>query len=571
MDETTNINEEPKEKPQGFSDLPEEPEQRFINRRSIISAIVTVCLIALFALGVYFYIKNAPASQNNTGNQTPEAGTAITKNMVFGITDSSSPAIENIEAVFITIHDLQIRHSEKGWIDVFGDAQQYDLISLKRENAVFLVTDVDVDAGTYDQVGLTMGNVTVVERGTQKEATLPLGDIKIFGNIVVNEGQQSTIVFDIAAIRSLYQTDAGEFIFVPIIKLQSRSNTVSHLNQEGEIAIVGGQVETDKSVGMDINGEVKTNFILDENAKLSIIGGAIKLEAPGEDDPSVQITPQMAIDLVTKEGYLDQAIAVKLVTKNNEQAWLVSGLKNVEMSNVYISAKTGFVITIANATYESCLDEIDRTVGGFNSCTLDSGCVAMPVLCSMKSINSGLTSAFNDQLEQIKPECQIVFSSICTLPEPDNFNQACVSNRCVAIPKPVYEVQMEDIRFVLELSEELGNVLQSSQTYVTKLTTTEKFIKVTVGAQNKGKGNIAPYTWDLGNIIDSEARNFVPITNRAYAFLPQPDLCGDLLKPEFDLTPCVRIYEVSKISTGLKVEVILTSPKKDKALLDLKF
>jgi hypothetical protein len=44
------------------------------------------------------------------------------------------------------------------------------------------------------------------------------------------------------------------------------------------------------------------------------------------------------------------------------------------------------------------------------------------------------------------------------------------------------------------------------------------------------------------------------------------------LKPAFDPTPCVKIYEVSKKSTGFKIRVQTTignSTKKDSFLLDL--
>ena len=137
-------------------------------------------------------------------------------------------------------------------------------------------------------------------------------------------------------------------------------------------------------------------------------------------------------------------------------------------------------------------------------------------------------------------------------------------------PKPAYEATLSDIKFSIVSSENLGSVLKSKTTYESDLTTTEKFIKVVVGAQNKGKNNIAQYSWDVGDIVDADGRHFVSINERAYSFLPRPDLCGALLKPEFDAVPCVKYYEVSKVATGLKVTVITTSPKKQTALIDLK-
>lgn len=139
-------------------------------------------------------------------------------------------------------------------------------------------------------------------------------------------------------------------------------------------------------------------------------------------------------------------------------------------------------------------------------------------------------------------------------------------------PKPVYETTIGDIKFALQSSMDIGSVLKSdkSQVYQKDLTTTERFVRVVIGAQNKGKNETAQFVWEVGNIIDSEGRNFIPITNKAYYFLPQPSLCGAILKPEFAPIPCTMMYEVSKQSTGLKVEVKVKLPKGAKALLDLK-
>jgi len=137
------------------------------------------------------------------------------------------------------------------------------------------------------------------------------------------------------------------------------------------------------------------------------------------------------------------------------------------------------------------------------------------------------------------------------------------------LPSPVYNITLGDIKFSVELNENLGNTLKSQSSYVEDLVTTEKFIKVVIGAQNKGKNNVPQYSWEVGNIVDSEGRNFVSINDKAYSYVPKPDLCGAILKPEFQPVPCVKYYEVSKASKNLKIVVKITEPKKE-ALLDLK-
>lgn len=139
-------------------------------------------------------------------------------------------------------------------------------------------------------------------------------------------------------------------------------------------------------------------------------------------------------------------------------------------------------------------------------------------------------------------------------------------------PKPVYETQLGDIRFLFDSAYDLGSVVKAVKQNQQDIKTTEKFIYLTVRAQNKGKGDTVRYSWDIGNIVDSEGRNFLPYEN-SYGFLPQPDLCGAILKPEFEPTPCVKMYEVSKISDNLKIEIKFVpqnSSKPQSALLDLK-
>jgi hypothetical protein len=156
------------------------------------------------------------------------------------------------------------------------------------------------------------------------------------------------------------------------------------------------------------------------------------------------------------------------------------------------------------------------------------------------------------------------------------------------IPMPVYEQTLGDARFLFMSAIDMGNVLKVSDSknktsYSWRqdqdVVTTERFIKVTIGAQNKGKLNILDRSWDIGNIVDSEGRNFVPMDlNKIQSWLPEDNYCGELLKPEFEPIPCTKIYEVSKISTGLKIRVLSGknnqptdfSPKnRDEALIDL--
>lgn len=135
--------------------------------------------------------------------------------------------------------------------------------------------------------------------------------------------------------------------------------------------------------------------------------------------------------------------------------------------------------------------------------------------------------------------------------------------------QPQYDTKAGDIRFLFESAQDVGSVLKAPHTYDTDLTTTERFIKLTIGAQNLGPTNTQAYSWDVGDIVDSVGRHYTSINDRAYSWLPRPDLCGSVLKPQFAPTPCVKYYEVSRVSTSLKVEVKVTEPKKEKSTVEI--
>ncbi len=144
--------------------------------------------------------------------------------------------------------------------------------------------------------------------------------------------------------------------------------------------------------------------------------------------------------------------------------------------------------------------------------------------------------------------------------------------------KPVYETTVGNIRFVFLEAEDKGSVLRGKDSsfpdWQEDVTTTERFIEVIVGAQNVGKVNTEPRIWDIGEIVDSEGRNFVPTLQDIRNFLPEEDLCGAILLPSFEPTPCKKIYEVAKVSKDLKIKVFIykegSSSEREESIVDIK-
>ena len=153
------------------------------------------------------------------------------------------------------------------------------------------------------------------------------------------------------------------------------------------------------------------------------------------------------------------------------------------------------------------------------------------------------------------------------------------------VPQPVYEKQLENINFIFQSAADKGNVLKAADVTNAEFysnqkdfSTTDRFVEVAMGAQNMGTVNTEQGAWNIGDIVDSKGRHFVADDYSVNPWLPNPNLCGALLKPAFQPTLCTKIYEVSKESTGLKITVEtgqgnsasnLSSGKKDTFLIDL--
>jgi len=135
--------------------------------------------------------------------------------------------------------------------------------------------------------------------------------------------------------------------------------------------------------------------------------------------------------------------------------------------------------------------------------------------------------------------------------------------------EPAYEAVIGDVKFKLKEAKDFGNILKGSESKNNQsqkdIMTTERFIEVTITAENIGKESVGIGTWNLNDLFDKEERRFI-FSQETSPWIPEESRCGDLLKPGFTPTSCTKIYEVANISTGLKVKVSARSAKPSFAL-----
>lgn len=289
-----------------------------------------VGVVFLFAGALYFADKGP----------NPEEG-----RVVVGITDAAA-SIESVKAINIKIDKVEIESLSDGWVTIASSPKQYDLLKLRDSGDIILHARTSIPAGIYRQIKLTVGKVVIEANGSVRDAKMPVNQINIMSKIVVNKGRTSTVVVDFLADKSLHVTGIGEFVFAPVMDIESRSDANVETGSGGAITIIGGKTESDLNLGMNENGQIKTNFALSQNARIDIVGGALKIMTDGEGEPALKISAKSAVDAAMMGGYVDTALSIKFAQKDGKSAWRVYGEKALAPQTIYVDAVTGAIISV---------------------------------------------------------------------------------------------------------------------------------------------------------------------------------------------------------------------------------
>jgi hypothetical protein len=186
---------------------------------------------------------------------------------VFTVTDDSSP-LAGVSAVVITVDHVDVHSAQNGWITVSSDTKTYDLLKLKATGVSSLLADANLAADTYDQVRLNISKATVTVNGKTSDAKLPSNALKIVGNLTIAADQTSTASLDFQVDKSLHLTGSGTYVLAPVVRLQTTDDASVSVKADDSVTVTGGTKETDETVGEDVNGDVKSGFVLP--AKLDV-------------------------------------------------------------------------------------------------------------------------------------------------------------------------------------------------------------------------------------------------------------------------------------------------------------
>lgn len=266
--------------------------------------------------------------------------------LVLAITDNAV-SLEDTDAVYLSINGVSAQHTGKGWITISNELRTYDLLKLRREGKLELMFDLTTEEGTYNQLRLVISSVIIVKNGLANSAKLPSGTIIIPLAFPVKNGQISSVVLDIMADKSIHITQTGQYIFSPVLHVDTASEIQSVQKSGSKVEFFGGYPRYSLDFGMDETGAmVRNSSGIDSLSRIELIGNTYVLIPHSIDRSSLTVTPAAAIDTARNGAYIDGVLSVHAVLLDKQPTWLVNGSTNGNVLKIYVSGITGAVLKV---------------------------------------------------------------------------------------------------------------------------------------------------------------------------------------------------------------------------------
>jgi len=267
--------------------------------------------------------------------------------VIFTLTDKAE-SLDNFQYILVQLSGVSVHKSGGQWVAMKNTPPIFDLLKLyKAEQANAFLTELNLDAGTYDQFRFDIGSMVLVTRdGVYHEAKVPSREVRLTMNLIVEKGNKSSVRVDMISNKSIHRTGDGKYIFTPVLNLETRSKlSQTQVLPTGMVTLIGGKTDTSMMSGVDENGDIKRDFMFDANTEFEIIGNVIRVIPKEESYANLKISAQQAIDLAVQSGNLTSVISLRTTKRNGKFVWQIRGVKSDEtIGTVYLDVITGVVV-----------------------------------------------------------------------------------------------------------------------------------------------------------------------------------------------------------------------------------
>lgn len=230
-----------------------------MDKKKILQITVGVIVMIIGLAGMFWY---AYASRNPV--VTPKGSLFVS------VADANNNT-EGMDDVKIKIEKVEIHNEANGWVAVSSNVESYKLLELKESGMAKYYVDEKLDAGVYDGIRFTLGDVTVANAtGTDIKASLPSNQITANMVVKIEKESHTHVMLSFLTDKSLHLVNGGKYVFSPVIKAISRSDTKVMVGSEGDVEALGGTIDSSLDIGVDLDGVSKEGFVLDTQTGLVV-------------------------------------------------------------------------------------------------------------------------------------------------------------------------------------------------------------------------------------------------------------------------------------------------------------
>ncbi len=236
-------------------------------------SLALLTILAVLAAGCTVPATPGPGP---TPGPTPQPSGISTGTIEIRVTDA--PPRDEVTSIMVTVASVEIHKAgteqepeeqppddgdqdqEEGtgeWITIpITGNNPFDLLLLQKENLDELLATEEVTAGKYTQIRMTIDKVEVtLGDGELQEATLPSGKLKFVRPFNVTDGENTILLLDFDADKSVTVTGNGKIIVKPVVKLTVKQDKPQQLTSvEGTISEVDTE---DSTVSIIPTGETE--------------------------------------------------------------------------------------------------------------------------------------------------------------------------------------------------------------------------------------------------------------------------------------------------------------------------
>ncbi|MDD4251360.1 MAG: hypothetical protein PHX27_04180 [Candidatus ainarchaeum sp.] len=252
---------------------------------------MTVLIALIF---VVFLLGCTTTNNDNTNltnsNLSSQVENNATGRTVIALTDAAAD-MGVVNEVKVTINSVQVYNLEKGWVTVSTESKTYDLLELNFEGKTVVLADVNIATDNYTKIKLNISNIVINDDKGKHTAAIPSNEIIVDAIVNVGENSANIATFDIIANESLNISSTGDYVFAPVVKIETKSDAKINIEPNGNVIVSGGKTQTNVKVGMDLNGKVGVGASVLADAEISTIInalGQIKIDLGENNKPVIE-------------------------------------------------------------------------------------------------------------------------------------------------------------------------------------------------------------------------------------------------------------------------------------------